>query len=138
MNTYTIGQQVEHATYGHGMIMNIEGDKLIINFTPAGIKQILAAFFKQGTYVAPVEQTEEVEEVRVPVVLTAGELAQCIWGGGKFWQSDMSEFAARVAAAAEGNATMTDIIAKWRKYRSASPAQAGAIARFAKQNNITL
>ena len=72
------------------------------------------------------------------VEITAGDLAQTIWGASKIWDNDMCEFAARIAAAAEGNETMTSIVANWRKYRTASMAQAGAIGRFAFANNITL
>lgn len=71
------------------------------------------------------------------VKLTAGDLANTIFATRAF-NNDMAEFAARVTAAAEGNATMTDIVSKWTKYRTPSIAQAGAIARFAFANNITL
>lgn len=137
MSTYTIGQQVEHKSFGHGTVIGIEGQFLVIEFVETGVKRTMAQFFTEGTYVAPVA-APEVEEVREVRPATVQEVAQTVFAMTGQWDSMMNAFAGRVAAAAEGNATMTDIISKWRKYHTPSPAQASAIARFAKANNITL
>lgn len=132
MSTYTIGQQVENPNHGKGVITGIEGAFIVIDFGTNGTKRVFASMFKQGAYnPAPEPIAPAARE------MNAGEIAQTIFASTGIWQADMQEFAAKVAAKAEGNTIMSDIISKWRKTHRASIAQAGAIARFAYANNIT-
>ncbi|OWU73071.1 ATP-dependent helicase [Phaeobacter sp. 22II1-1F12B] len=43
-SSFTVGERVFHQKFGYGAILNIEGDKLEIDFEKAGIKKIVAQF----------------------------------------------------------------------------------------------
>ena len=133
MSTYTIGQQVESAAFGHGVINSIEGPFMVVKFAETGIRRILANSFVQGEYVAPVAQPAEVEVERSKSALTAQDIYHM---GQGIWSAEFTNAMAEIAANATDIAV--DIAAKFKKYHTITIAQAQVLARVAQANNITL
>ena len=46
--SYDIGERVFHQKFGYGLVEDIDGDKLIVNFDFSGPKRVLASFVKRG------------------------------------------------------------------------------------------
>ena len=133
MNTYTIGQQVESKSFGHGVVNSIEGPFMVVAFTETGIRRILAKSFVEGTYVAPTAQPAEVEVERTKSIVTAQDIYHM---GQGVWSTEFTNAMAEIAANSTGIAV--DIAAKFKKYHTITIAQAQVLARVATANNITL
>ena len=44
LSSHSVGDRVFHQKFGYGEIMEIEGDKLVIDFDKAGEKKVVAKF----------------------------------------------------------------------------------------------
>jgi DNA helicase-2/ATP-dependent DNA helicase PcrA len=51
ISSFGLGDRVFHLKFGYGEVMNIEGDKLDIEFDKAGSKKVVAQFIQSATAV---------------------------------------------------------------------------------------
>ena len=49
VSNHSVGDRVFHQKFGYGEIMEIEGDKLVIEFDKAGEKKVVAKFVTAST-----------------------------------------------------------------------------------------